>query len=289
MMNKSELKERIYAMRRNEIRYSFEEAEAELPVGSTKLGGRPSVPGGFEWPCFRGQDMDGVTADRPLSFLMQIDLEDARVFDSEGLLPESGTLLFFYECASMCWGFDPAHEGSSRVFYYEKGTALEAMDLPDDLAPEYRIPERRLIMETHLSLPDMDDFPDENKEADVDDYFDIMDEAECGVDSVGSGYSGKLLGYPSQIQGYLFFNREAVASGIYMGDTLEGRVTEEEQAEIAKRSKDWILLNEMGTLPAGDGEDEIMWGDDGLIYFTIKKEDLKAKVFDRAWLELQCY
>jgi len=33
---------------------------------------------------------------------------------------------------------------------------------------------------------------------------------------------------------------------------------------------------------------ELMFGDCGLIYFSIKKEDLEKKNFDNIWLVLQC-
>ncbi|UDQ99492.1 DUF1963 domain-containing protein [Lentisphaerota bacterium WC36G] len=31
------------------------------------------------------------------------------------------------------------------------------------------------------------------------------------------------------------------------------------------------------------------WGDSGMIYFWIRKQDLKARNFENVWLHLQCY
>ena len=48
----------------------------------------------------------------------------------------------------------------------------------------------------------------------------------------------------------------------------------------------WVLLFQMGTVE--DDETELMYGDCGLIYFWIRKEDLAARNFDNVRLILQC-
>ena len=81
--------------------------------GESKVGGRPSVPVGFQWPT-RHVEMpepsaawiaaqyfkprllppDGMSA---YQFIAQIDLAAVAPCDVEGLLPRDGVLLFFYD------------------------------------------------------------------------------------------------------------------------------------------------------------------------------------------------
>ncbi len=42
-------------------------SEENLPIGKTKIGGRPDLPNHFHWPTWQ---------DKPLSFIAQINLAD---------------------------------------------------------------------------------------------------------------------------------------------------------------------------------------------------------------------
>ena len=59
-----------------------------------------------------------------------------------------------------------------------------------------------------------------------------------------------------------------------------------ERADLARRGEEWTLLFQFGSIL--DGEDEVMFGDLGSIFFCIRKEDLAARKFDDVWLILQC-
>jgi hypothetical protein len=55
---------------------------------------------------------------------------------------------------------------------------------------------------------------------------------------------------------------------------------------IYNKAKEWTLLLQLGTI--GSGDFEWMFGDCGMLYYYIKKEDLAAKKFDNIWFALQC-
>ncbi|MFC7484508.1 DUF1963 domain-containing protein [Luedemannella flava] len=48
---------------------------------------------------------------------------------------------------------------------------------------------------------------------------------------------------------------------------------------------DWVLLAQFDS----DGRARMHWGDCGLIYWLIRRQDLAARRFDRAAFTLQCY
>ena len=289
------LKELLQKYAGKELLASFQKPEKALPADSTKIGGKPAVPQDFEWPYYTGQII-GVTQElksRPLSFLAQINLRDIANLPQEYPLPKSGILSFFYELETMQWGFDPKDAGCARVLYFPEGTALSEAEFPEDLADYARLPELAMTFTEQISLPgcwDVREITDPFDGEDSDEFCDSY--VEC-CEALGQQYSGidertKLFGYPDAQQDPDMGNEcECVTRGYRRGSPEDSkRISEEEKADIAAKSKDWILLFQMGTVESGDYE--LMFGDCGYIYFWIRKEDLAARRFDKCWLILQC-
>ena len=53
--------------------------------------------------------------------------------------------------------------------------------------------------------------------------------------------------------------------------------------------KKWLLLFELDGVTDEQSDFELMFGDCGMIYFYIRKDELAAGNFDGVWLHLQCY
>jgi uncharacterized protein YwqG len=82
----SRVAEDIKRALRNSIRMYTEKVDEDtIPLGTTKIGGKPDVPKGFEWPKYY---------DNPLSFIAQINMAEIVPFDTERILPASGMLYF---------------------------------------------------------------------------------------------------------------------------------------------------------------------------------------------------
>ena len=271
----------VAALKRNGIIIETDVGEAELPDES-KIGGLPYLPADFVWPTFT--DEEGVT--RPLSFLCQIKLDEVTELDSEHLLPETGILAFFYDCASFRWGFDPADRGCARVYYFENMDGFIPHAIPEDISDEYKIPAMPLVCTETVDCYPVFDEASVLGEFDCDwDAYDAARE-ELGVTEEEERHL--MLGYADVIQNEMLTECEYVTRGIYRGDaTASEALTDEERAEIAEAAKDWVLLLQMSTVEK-DGY-ELMWGDCGMLYFYIKKEDLAARRFENAWFALQCF
>jgi uncharacterized protein YwqG len=98
MIDKKELE----PLKRNAIVINYSEENREkIPKGSSKIGGKPDLPKDFQWYYYNGEDYKRKVANRPLSFLMQINCEEVHKYDKESLLPEKGILYFFYELMTM--------------------------------------------------------------------------------------------------------------------------------------------------------------------------------------------
>ena len=117
---------------RREIAISHHPAQEKLPVGASKFYGTPDLPADFDWPYYKGTDFEGVTKNRPLAFLAQINLGEAAPYDRTGLLPKTGVLSFFYETVSMEWGFELKSEGYARVYYFLETEGLVPTQIPEE-------------------------------------------------------------------------------------------------------------------------------------------------------------
>lgn len=250
----------------------------------TKIGGKPDLPPDFEWYYYEGEDFNGVTENRPLSFIAQINCAEIKPYDKDDLLPDTGMLYFFYELGTMTWGYSPEDKGSARVFYYDGDLSLlKQTDFPETLDKDYIIPEKT---PEFVSISDVPDYSEvyEFYDADFqDDDYDIYQELR--ESEFSDEIRIKLLGYADLIQNTIQCECEYVSRGYDYGNGVPD-TSEEEKADIEKKAEDWILLFQLDTIETDDYE--LMFGDCGRIYFYIRKKDLAERNFDNVQLILQC-
>lgn len=271
----------ISSLEKQEIIIEVDHGAKDILPDAGKLGGKPWLPSDFEWPMFTDTD-EGKT--RPLSFLCQIALADVKKYDADGLLPDSGMLYFFYDCEAFRWGFDPSDKGSARVFYFESTDGFVPLKLPDGLAKEHIVPEMAMSFSVGRSFPGYEEL---GIYTDIGHSRDEFDEVlkKIGIDTAQEHH--KLLGYADIIQDEMLTECERVSRGIYCGDAKSyKKISKTEKASIERSAKDWTLLLQLTTLEKGEWE--LMWGDCGMLYFYIKKQDLAEKRFENARFSLQC-
>ena len=253
---------------RNAIYLQTHEAEA-IPVGASKLGGEPDLPASMDW-CTRKNG-------RPLSFLAQLNLGEIHEHDVAEELPAEGMLYFFYDASNepggTPWGYDPADGDGWQVIYYGEGQPLARR-----AAPEYIIQGGFQFGEAALSFSHRRETPylesDLLRDADIPEadrqvFYTMLD--------ANHAPGTKMLGHSSLIQEGMELEVESVTSGIYMGDGAEG-VTD------PARAKKWRLLFQLDSADRLD----MMWGDEGMLYFWMREEDIRARAFDKCWMILQC-
>lgn len=284
-MNMEDMKRELEKMCRNSIRLNIG-GRMEPVVGSTHFGGVPDVPEDFVWPVFETDtfDDDEVKA-RPLAFIAQFNCAELAPLDTEGLLPKTGLLSFFYEVGSMRWGFDPEDKGCARVFWFEEVSVLEPARVPEDLDEDYRFPMLKIEASSEPSYPDGEDFSLEPV-PDID--WDAFDEALDALRMEEPDYASKLLGWPDLIQGNMTMECEFVSRGYDLGNGW-GDVSPEDRKYAEQTSREnWRLLFQLDIVESEEDDFELMFGDGGMLYFYIRKEDLLTRRFDRVWLILQC-
>jgi len=282
-----------------------------IPLGATRIGGHPDLPAGMGWP-YRKPYPDAadriaeteatieniragneaalakaspyassrekveaqakhlidliapVAEPRPLAFVAQIDLVGIQAVQSlDPDLPVSGRLLFFYDAQQQPWGINPGDSAGWSVLYDITDPAgLERLTPPRSPGPSgaatgfaalrcHGRAEWSPVPEDQvlLAIPDRSD-PDRARLADWygDRYGKLLDRRDWHAHQAG--------GHPDQIQ--------------------DGQPP-------GKRGEDWVLLMQI------DSDDRISmtWGDSGMLYVWIRRDDLRARQFDRAWVVLQ--
>lgn len=230
-----------------------------------------------------------VAEARPLSLVAQVNL--AQIQGTNPLdpdIPATGRLLFFYDAQQQPWGFRRGDAVGWKLLY--DTTAPESLlrvappVVPGPAHTASGFPALRCrgraalspVPEDEVTLPRLQ--PSDPEHAALAGWYEdvndtLLDRADFGAHQVG--------GHPDQIQGGMQLECQLVSNGIDRGGDIPG-----DPAEIARLSKgasDWLLLMQIDS----DDRNGMMWGDSGMLYVWIRRDDLRARQFDRAWVILQ--
>jgi uncharacterized protein YwqG len=236
----------------------------EKPNASSRLAGVPFVPTNFEWPTWK--------QGRRLNFICQINLGQLQRFRSiANSIPTEGMLSFFYDVAAMPWGQGPNEKDGWRVYRFPDVSKLGPAEDPEPC----ELLAASISWQEEKSYPDpMSDYLDGALSSeDQDEYAEFFDAV----------YEEKpfhrFLGYPQLIQYDLRQHCESASRGIVVAqDDVEG------EKRLFTDSRDWRLLLQLDS----DDATNMLWGDEGFLYFCIEERALAHDDFSNVWLKLQC-
>lgn len=259
--------ERLVALARPSIRLESQRPVGDIPLGASRLGGRPDLPDDVAWPTFRGT---------PMAFVAQIDLASLRDLAGSGDLPPDGLLSCFFAVEQQVWGNEPEDRGGWRVLYAEAGRTLRRRALPAALHDVFGM--RRLDPRAEWTFA-----PDRSFEVGALAMTDDEEERfwECLEPTTVPAH--RLGGHPDLVQNEMRLLCELAANGLDPGD--ERSYEPPHGDEHADRAADWTLLLQVDSDEAAG----MMWADLGRIYYWIRREDLAHRRFDRVWCVLQCH
>lgn len=258
-------KEQVAAMVREALLLQRSPADAASQARFvSRLGGIPDLPAHIAWP--RHHDV-------PLACVGQINLAELPEFDGRARLPSEGMLYFFYDSTREADGYDPKDEHFFAVIYTapfdEPPPKMET--LPADLDPEGVYVPARIRFARFETFPGITFgysefsrlgmvFSEEKK------FFDLV-EPYCDYEN------HQVFGWPSPIQQPV----EMVCEKIFR--QRNGQNSKDE--DVLAGMHEWVLLLQIRS----DEELGMYWPYDmGILYFMIRKDDLEAKRFDRAWM-----
>jgi uncharacterized protein YwqG len=238
----------------------------------TKIGGQPVAGKDFKWPKWRDQSM---------AFIAQIKLSEMPALSRLRRFPLKGFLYVFYDKEQSTWGFDPNDKGSWNIIFEQEHDDLAELPYPQDIEDGYRYTEKKLEQKLIKTYPSL--WEDERINA-----LRLTDEQLdwCG-DFTDSVYCGKprhqIGGIASAVQSpEMDLECQLVSHGLYCGNA--SGYLDPRRKELEKNRADWILLLQIDT----DDDAGFMWGDVGMLYFWIKKDDLEKLNFENVWMIFQC-
>jgi hypothetical protein len=248
----------------------------------SRIGGLPDAPAGFVWPT----SQDG----EPLSFVAQLDLAELRAsgLPSATLLPERGMLSFFHGCEP---DPDADHPGNAgRVRFFDSASPLVrapapghpsttlvprtpiAFDLQTEEVPPIESPFYALLLAEKGPL-------EGDASSRVSEVFgDFVDSyGPPGVRDEDERPVHRLLGYADPLQSDVYLATEANATVLPLSSWGS--------LEHHRAAARWQLLLQIDSDPAR----EMLFGDNGVLAFMIREDDLAARRFDRVWVEWQSH
>lgn len=252
--------------------------EAEMPVGTSRIGGLPDLPSDWKWP---GRDLLDEEAARhfkdpedphhlyqSIPFLAQINLAELPAIGSD--LPNQGILYFFVDLMETPGGSSNDDLQGARVLYFDGAvSALAPMKPPPDLS------------DLHLAAPQSVAFTVEMTPAALgwEDRASLSEEDWDEMDRLSEGLIGpeehgasRILGHEQLLQEPMQVECELLRRGII------GQVDEMDVPQEVKRSaEDWILL-----LQLDQHEVTPDMNDSGRMYYWIRRQDLADRRFDQA-------
>ena len=249
--------------------YATPTEDSTLPVGVSKIGGVPDLPAATAWP-----EWNGI----PQSFIAQIRLDDVHAIDTQGLLPSDGMLWFFYDAKQETYGENPSDSGGWRVFYAEHIPPLQRIPAPATLPSTSRFGACSLTYSVEITLDQQPqlDIPNFDWTAEEQQKYEQLLASFPSAEARTTPPHHRLLGYPDTIQDDMRVQCELVSQGITDTDDAHA-------AELQKNANEWQLLLQIDT----DERIGMRWASSGMLYFWIKRDDLRSRSFEHTWLILQ--
>lgn len=261
--------EELFRWQRPAIRLRADEYEDPLEVGASKLGGLPDLPLGVPWPSWN---------DRPLTFVAQFQLAELAPYDTEGALPKSGILSFFY---------DPdleAGRGGARVLCSDVPVSeLRRASAPDARFNIAQFPEHGVELAVETMLPPIEGPFYRSLAASLKGmgpFADFLDSLPTCWDTERPTH--RLLGYATPLQGDPYLISEVESRG----ETFENWNDEgARESTLVRAAMGWRLLFQIDSEPTNT----FLGQDGGYFYFLIRDDALRAHRFDEVWGVMQTH
>jgi hypothetical protein len=251
--------------------------QTELPLGSSRLGGKPDLLSGKSWPAWRGS---------PMAFIGQVNLADIAAHDEEGHLPHSGLLSFFCAIDGTAAGVmrsldDPS---SWMVSHVDCDPArLVQLPVPPDLPDRLKFTACQVSFSREPTLPSVESreilglgLSKPERRA----YIDVQAGADLGFLQM---FNHHLLGYP-----YCLGDSPFILAGpanplwdLYRSGRVPDQQTLRDMQHRAEA--EWRLLLQVYS----NEEAQMDWAGGGVLHFCIPKEALSRQEFDRVWVDMQ--
>jgi uncharacterized protein YwqG len=227
----------------------------ELSLGTSKIGGRPHLPADISWMQANGKSM---------TFVAQINFEEVKPYDRDGIFPEKGILYFFIEADEENLPFEKLEK--SKVLFLENPKNLERKNYPADLTDLTKFSTFDLKFRADYVLPSL--FDSRLKALNLTDkdvyHLGLINNHICTVTHRSLTCEDWMLGYP-----------HSLTSDVYEAWARQG----------GGEASDYEQLLQISFMDYAS--DLYFFGDTGIAFWGLRREDLKKRSFEKAVLVCQ--
>jgi uncharacterized protein YwqG len=254
------------------------------PDRGCRFGGDSIVPAGTAWPYHDN---------RPMSFVGQLDFAELAVVHG-GLLPDlptEGILAFFCDLTEIPGGgFKPEHRTLWQITYVPPESPEMPLTAPpfvptdsyNEPPPPCTIQSRLSLSLPDLSAPELDHLRVRSDASEVlDAYWELYHDYYYGLFRAGDRQDHQVCGHANWVQHDTRMQAQLVTHGISCGGP-EAYKTPEAMA-LRPGAADWQLLWQLGS----DDVSGFHFAVDGTVYILIREQDLRARAFDKCWVDIQ--
>lgn len=222
--------------------------EKNIPIGTSKMGGRPDLPPSIEWPVWSAKE------EHQLSFICQINLSDLPEIPPglERIIPKIGMLYFFFASTFEAlyeeeW-FPPQKNACRVLFYDGDASLLKRTDYPKKMKTDGCFPACSLTTLIEWDVPSSD-------------WLSIEDEEEAFWIKWEEFYEKHQLTFISDTDEKYFRPVHKLFGHV---DAIQNEM-----------EREWVHLLTVDTCD----ELKMDWGDTGHVVFWVPETDLQRWIF----------
>lgn len=231
--------------------------EKTIPIGSSKMGGRPDLPPSIDWPVWSAKE------EHQLSFLCQVNLSELpeMPLSLERTVPQSGMLYFFFASTNEALyeeDWFPTQKDACRVLFYNgDASILRRTNYPKKMKKEGCFPACSLMTLIEWDIPSSEWIALEEEEQDFWVKWEDFNKKHqlnfvSDTDETYFRPVHKLFGHTDAIQ--------------------------------YEMEREWVHLLTVDTCE----ELKMDWGDTGHVVFWVPEKDLKKWLFTNVLAEMEC-
>ncbi|MCC5944534.1 MAG: DUF1963 domain-containing protein [Bernardetiaceae bacterium] len=231
--------------------------EDNMPLGISKIGGRPDLPPNMKWETYQGKS---------LTFFAQVNLKEFNPFDKNQLLPQSGMLYFFFYIDPETFEY-PQDQQACQIFYSQQTEGLVRHEYPEDLSElSYFLPCKMKFREDYTMLSLHNPIFEKQALSENDtNLWSTLDMKICEVTGRDILSEHWLLGTPRSVENDVYQDWARYKEG--------------------SKPEEFVPLLQLGF--ADDDTNLSNYGGLGLAYWGITKQDLAERKFVEAVLVCQ--
>ena len=250
--------------------------DKNIKTGKSKIGGKPDLPKGFEWPRVNGI---------PMLFCAQYNLSELTKYDKENILPKRGHFYIFLSLDEEWNEFNSTNQPFE--FIYSESENIIRTEFPNDLQENQIFKTASIDYFEYYTLPDDENYKlfELEKKYNNELYFYFYQPTDEYIgEELYQDYDSmhQILGHDRAVQSSVVYDFASKDLGLYGAEKTE---YQKRWNDILELSKKYELLLQLDCYD--ENTNLTKFASSGVYYFGILKSDLESLNFENIMVSFQ--